>query len=38
MKKKEMIYDHFADMKSTNKWQSNYKLKLDEMKNYYQSF
>ena len=25
---KEMFYDHFADMKSTNKWQSNYKLKL----------
>jgi len=28
IKKKEMFYDHFADMKSTNKWQSNYKLKL----------
>ena len=25
---KEMIYDHFADKSSTNKWESNYKLKL----------
>ena len=29
---KEMIYNHFADMKSTNKWQSNYKLKLIDEK------
>ena len=25
---KEMIYDHFADKSSINKWESNYKLKL----------
>ena len=25
---KEMFYDHFADKSSTNKWESNYKLKL----------
>lgn len=28
VKKKEMLYNHFADMRSLNKWQSNYKLKL----------
>jgi len=25
---KEMFYDHFADKSSTNKWKSDYKLKL----------
>ncbi len=29
---KEMIYDHFADKSSTNKWESNYKLKLADEK------
>ena len=29
---KEMIYDHFADKSSTNKWDSNYKLKLADEK------
>ena len=30
---KEMFYDHLADKSSTNKWESNYKLKVigDEM-------
>ena len=25
--KREMFYDHFADKSSTNKWESNYKLR-----------
>ncbi len=29
---KEMIYDHFADKSSSNKWESNYKLKLADKK------
>ena len=29
---KEMIYDHFADKSSSNKWESNYKLKLADEK------
>ena len=29
---KEMFYDHFADKSSTNKWESNYKLKLADEK------
>ena len=29
---KEMFYDHFADKSSTNKWNSNYKLKLIDEK------
>ena len=28
---REMIYDHFADKSSKNKWQSNYKLKLAKL-------
>ena len=27
VKKRELFYDHFADQSSTNKWESNYKLK-----------
>ena len=29
---KEMFYNHFADKSSTNKWESNYKLKLADEK------
>ena len=29
---KEMFYDHFADKSSTNKWESDYKLKLVDEK------
>ena len=29
---KEMIYDHFADKSSSNKWESNYKLKVADKK------
>ena len=27
VKKKELFYDHFKDTASTNKWESNHKLK-----------